>query len=113
MQGRKHSEESKEKMSKNHKNIINDEVKRKISETKKSQKLTGKDSASYGLIRSKETKRKISKNRTGKGSTRVRNKETGEIFNSIKEAATSCGLKDGTNISAQIRGKGKTACGYT
>lgn len=42
---------------------------------------------------------------------KVKNVDTGEIFNSVKEAAAAYGLKD-THISKVCKGKGKTTGGF-
>lgn len=84
MLGKHHSEETKEKMSKVHKNITN-ETRNKMSESQKgkiawnkdiphteetkkkiSEKLKGKNHPLYGKHQSEEMKRKISKTRKGK-----------------------------------------------
>ena len=49
---------------------------------------------------------------SGVGSKIVQNIDTGEIYNSLKEAARSCGLKSGATISDCCKGKLKTAGGY-
>ncbi len=136
MKGRKHLLESKRKMSesgkkkiftKEHREKISKsisglnhpfygkhhslETKQKISINRKGLNI-GAQNHNYNKIFSEKTRKLMSENRTGVG-YRVRNKQTGEIFETIKEAAKSCGLKDGTNITAQIKGRGKTAGGFT
>lgn len=43
---------------------------------------------------------------------KVKNLETGTIYNSISEAGKAIGQQKGTNISAVIRGRAKSAGGY-
>jgi hypothetical protein len=100
---------------------LSEEHKRKLSESNKG-KQAGDKNPNWNKPRSEETKRKQSKAMKGKKPSKktleahykkIKNLDTGEIFNSIKKANISCGLKENaSSIQAQIRGKNKTAGGY-
>lgn len=72
-----------------------------------------------GKCHSEETKIKMREIRLKDGikppssAKRVLNTDTGEIFNSLKEAGISCGAKNGSNIHAVLNnGNRKIAYGY-
>lgn len=105
--GYHHKEESKKKMSK-----------------KKSEMYLGKNNPFYGKTHSEEVKSKFSQQRKGRTlseewkrkigescSKKVINLDTGEIFNSIKEAAKKYDLKD-THISRVCKGKRNKTGGF-
>jgi group I intron endonuclease len=83
-----------------------DETKKKISENRKG-KTAGEAHPFYGKHHTDETKNKISENRKGKGGRKVRCINTGEIFNSLGDAARWCGLKNCTGISQVCLKNGK------
>lgn len=102
-----------------------EEAKAKMSETK-SRMYVGANNPFYGKHHSQEVRRRFSEQRRGRklsrewkqniseGSTvkvRVRNIETGEIFNSIKEAAEKYNIIP-THITRVCRGKRKKTGGY-
>lgn len=92
MYGKKFTKEHKKKLSESHKGNTN---------------ASGK--------RSKESIKNISESHKGLPSNRrikVINLDTGEIFNSIKEAGEKYNMKNPCNISACCTGKRKTAGGY-
>lgn len=83
-------------------------IRKKLSESHK-----GNTNASGK--RSKESIKNISESHKGLPSNRrikVINLDTGEIFNSIKEAGEKYNMKNPCNISACCTGKRKTAGGY-
>lgn len=107
--GYHHSEKSKQKMSQNKKG-----------------KYTGAENHFYGKHHTEESRRKMSESRKGRviddewrqhlseASTlkrQVQNLDTGEIFDSVKKAAESCGVAS-TNITRACKGKTKTSGGY-
>lgn len=83
---------------------VHPDTRKKFSDSKK-----GKNNPMYGKPHSKEHNEKISKN--SKNKIKVINLDTGEIFNSIKEASEKYNCNRET-ISAVCRGRGKTAGGY-
>lgn len=87
--GLKHSEESKEKMRKNHKDY------------------SGENHPQYGTHRSEETKNKLRE----LNGYKVRCIETGVVYLSVRSAGKELGI-DPTGISCCCRGKQKTAGGY-
>ncbi len=90
--GKKHTEESK----------------RKISENRKG-KLTGKEHPMYGKKHTEESLQKMSKNRQGKAGKRVLCINTGEIFNCMMDAARWCGLSNSSSIGQCCMGHQLTA----
>lgn len=103
MFGRHHTEESKQKMSRNHKGTtswlkgkhVPEEVKRKISET-----LKGKPSWNKGKPWSEETKRKMSESRKGKPNNKLKGRHLStEIKTKISETVKK------TMCSEEIRNK--------
>ena len=87
-----------------------DETKKKISKNRKG-KCVGENHPFYGKKHSEEELKKMSENRRGKGGRKVRCINTGEIFNTLMDAARWCGLKNGSSISQVClkTGKQKTA----
>jgi hypothetical protein len=59
---------------------------------------------------SEETKNKISSNNPHR--IKVKNLDTGEVFNSIKEASIKYSLKSSSGISEVCSGKKETAAGF-
>jgi len=100
--GRRHSEETKEKIGAAHRGkIVSDSTKKKQSEYRKSVlSWSGESNPMYGKTGDKAPQ-----------SRAVRCIETGEVFSCIKYAAESKGLF-GTRISACCRGKSNTTGGY-
>lgn len=102
--GYKHSEESKSKMS-----MI------------KKESYKGDGNPFFGKSHSEETRKHLSELRKGiyvhEGrdinfrKVKVQNLTTGEVFNSVKEAAASCGAQP-THITRVCKGKRKSAKGY-
>jgi len=100
---------------------LSEEHKRKLSEANKG-KQCGEKNPNYGKPMSDNRKQKISKAMKGRKPSektlkahrkKVRNVDTGEEFNSIKDANISCGAPNqSSSIQAQIKGKTKTALGY-
>lgn len=101
------------------------ESKRKMSEAK-SKAYIGKENPFYNKTHSEESKKKMSDKRKGMKhlseeqiaklreshrTVSVKNIETNETFNSIKEAAEKHNIPD-THISRVCKGKRKTAGGY-
>lgn len=82
---------------------------KRISKNRKG-KCAGKEHPNYGKSRSKETTQKMSENSTNK--TKVINLDTGEIFDSMREAGKKYNMKNPWNISLCCTGKRKTAGGY-
>ena len=82
---------------------------KRISKNRKG-KCAGKEHPNYGKSRSKETTQKMSENSTNK--TKVINLDTGEIFDSMREAGDKYNMKNPWNISLCCTGKRKTAGGY-
>ena len=78
---------------------LSEETKRKISESHRAKHHT------------KETRYKMSMSRIGKGVKKVLCVETGQIYESVKQAASSAGC-DRSNISSACTGPRKTAGGY-
>ena len=96
-----------------------------MSQNKKG-KYTGAENHFYGKHHTEESRRKMSESRKGRviddewrqhlseASTvkrQVQNLDTGEIFDSVKKAAESCGVAS-TNITRACKGKTKTSGGY-
>lgn len=114
MWGKHHSEDTKKKLSENHWDMsgenhpmwgkhLSEETKKKLSEKLKGRTL------------SEETKDKISESNSGANNPRARKcicVETGQIFDTIREASECVGLKNPTNIVKCCRGERKTAGGY-
>ena len=76
--------------------------------------LTGEKNGMYGKKHTEETKKKMSekaKIRTGKDTNRARKVQasTGEIFDTMIEAAKWAGCKDGSSIGKACKGVAKTA----
>ena len=98
-----------------------EDVRKKISEGLKGSKngmygvhLTGEKNGMYGKHHTEETRKILSekaKLRTGKNSNRARKVQasTGEIFDTMIEAARWAGCKDGSSIGKACRGAAKTA----
>ena len=91
--GYHHTEESKRRMSEHHKGMFE-----------------GANNPFYGKQHSEATKAKWIGKRVTK-TVKVRNIDTGEIFNMIKEAANKYGVEP-THITRVCKGKRKTAGGY-
>ena len=98
-----------------------DDVRRKISEGLKGEKngmygmhLCGEQNAWFGKHHTEETKKKISEMRknkyTGKDSPYAKRVQasTGEIFDTMKEAAQWAGVKDISSIGKACKGVSKT-----
>lgn len=87
-----------------------EETKQKISESRKGQ-CVGQNHPFYGKHHSEESKQAISEKRQGKGGKRVRCVNTGEIFDCMMDAARWCGLKTSSSIGQVCNktGKQKTA----
>lgn len=122
MYGKRHTEESKRKMSKSSKGKLagensphwgkpkSEETRRKISESRKG-KYTGENNPMYGKTISEEGRRKISesnKRRCGENSSvskRVKCLNTGEIFISATDTAKHFNLKRSDYVSRVCRGE--------
>jgi len=100
-----------------------EEVRHQMSVSRKG-KYVGENNPFYGKHHSEEQRKKWSEQRRGRKLTeewkrkvglasmrKVRNVDTGEVFNSIKEACEKYNLKD-THISRVCRGGRKTTGGY-
>ena len=87
-----------------------EESKRKISEARKG-KASGENHPFYGKHHTEESLDKMSKNRLGKGGKKVRCINTGEVFDTMMDAARWCGLKTSSSIGQVCNktGKQKTA----
>lgn len=117
-QGKHWSESQREKISKKFLGEGNpfyghhhsEETKKKISENRKGKRV-GKDHPMYGKKHTKEELEKMSKNRQGKGGKRIICINTGEIFETMMDAARWCGLKNSSSIGQVCNktGKQKTA----
>lgn len=90
--GKHHTEESKEKISKNRKG-----------------KCAGEEHPFYGKHHTEESLKKMSENRKGKGGKKVLCINTGEIFNTMMDAARWCGLKTACSIGQVCNGKREVA----
>lgn len=118
LKGKTHSQEWKEAMSKQFTGENNpfyghhhtQETKEKISKSRTG-KCAGKDHPMYGKKHTKEALQKMSLNRQGKGGKKVICLNTGEVFNTMMDAARWCGLKNATSIGQVCNhtGKSKTA----
>lgn len=91
------------------------DIREKISQSKKGQNI-GDKNPMYGKVHTEESKKKMSNRKYSTGKENVKSKkvrcvETGEIFDSTKEAGASLG-KNGNSISRVCRGERKTAFGY-
>ena len=80
---------------------------KRISEHRKG-KCSGKEHPRYGKSMNKKNKNKLIESHKVK----VINLDTGEIFNSMKEAGEKYNMKNPWNISSCCTGKRKTARGY-
>lgn len=69
---------------------------------------SGKNNPFYGKHHTDKTKEEIGK----KSSTKIRCVETGEVFNSQREASKKMNISKGS-INSQLKGRYKTAGGYT
>ena len=87
-----------------------EESKRKISEARKG-KASGENHPFYGKHHTEESLDKMSKNRLGKCGKKVRCINTGEVFDTMMDAARWCGLKTSSSIGQVCNktGKQKTA----
>ena len=92
--GKKHTEESKQKISENRKG-----------------KCAGENHPMYGKKHTEEELEKMSQNRRGKGGKKIICINTGEIFDCMMDAARWCGLKTSASIGQACNqtGKQKTA----
>lgn len=75
-------------------------------------KIKGDKNPFYGKHHSDKTKNKLSKINKGKGSMKVINIDTGEIFNSLKDATKKYNINSPTVISDCCKGKYKSVYGY-
>lgn len=102
-----------------------EESRRKMSESK-SRKYKGAANPFYGKQHSEESKRRMSETHKGMAHltteqvdnlrkshyrAKVRNVETGEVFDSVQDAANAYGVK-ATHITRVCRGKRKTTGGF-
>lgn len=83
-----------------------EETKQKISEARKGIYI-GEKHPFYGKHHSKESLIKISNSRKSKGGKRVRCINTGEIFETMMDAARWCGLKNSSSIGQVCNKTGK------
>ena len=90
--GKHHTEETKEKISKN-----------------KKRKRAGQNHPFYGKHHTEESLQKMSENRKSKGGKRVICINTGEIFETMMDAARWCGLKNSSSIGQVCNGNRKFA----
>lgn len=113
--GKKHSKETKEKMSAAHKAMMTEEFRKKLSETRKGRKINHPK----GILHTEESKRKISESKRGKHYGGIGKKpcpilcvETNTIYeHGAQEAARKIGKNARTILSA-CGGKRKTAYGF-
>lgn len=124
MYGKKHTEESKKKMSENSKGKLcgedsphwgkpkSEETKKKISETRKEKGLSkGENNPMYGKTHTKEAREKIAESnrkRCGENSSvakKVKCLNTGEVFVSATQAAKHFGFKRYESVSKVCRGE--------
>lgn len=114
LKGKPHSKEWSEKMSEMFTGEGNpfyghhhtEETKRKISESRKG-KYGGENHPMYGKKHTEEALQKISENRRSKGGKKVRCINTGEVFDTMMDAARWCGLKTSTSIGQICNKTGK------
>lgn len=87
-----------------------EQSKEKISNSRKG-KNVGKQHPFYGKHHTKQSKEKISNNRKSKGGKKVKCINTGQIFNTMMDAAKWCGLANSSSIGQVCNktGKQKTA----
>lgn len=105
LQGKKWSEEHKKLISKKFSGKGNpfygkhhsNETKKKISDSRKG-KYVGESHPFYGKHHSDESKAKISNSRKNKGGKKVRCINTGQIFDTMMDAARWCGLTNASSI---------------
>lgn len=83
-----------------------EESKRKISESRKG-KCVGENHPFYGKHHTEESKQLMSNHRKSKGGKKVRCINTGEVFETMMDAARWCGLKNATQIGQICNHKGK------
>ncbi|MGL4999238.1 MAG: NUMOD3 domain-containing DNA-binding protein [Cetobacterium sp.] len=106
--GKKHTQETKDKIGAVHKNkVVSEETKRKLSISKKG-KMSGEKNPFYGKKHTEETKQKVREKRGFK----VVCNETGEIFDSLKQCAEKMNL-DRKNLGRVCKGISKHTKGYT
>lgn len=87
-----------------------EQTKKKISQSMKG-KNVGSSHPFYGKHHTQESLQKISQSRKGKGGKKIRCINTGQIFNTMMDAARWCGLKNASSIGQVCNktGKQKTA----
>ena len=83
-----------------------EETKQRISENRKG-KCSGENHPFYGKKHTEEELRKMSENRRGKGGKKIRCINTGEIFDTMMDAARWCGLKTSASIGQVCNKTGK------
>lgn len=83
-----------------------DQTKQLISEHRKG-KCLGEEHHMYGKTHTIETLNKISQNRTGKGGKKIKCVNTGEVFNTMMDAARWCGLTNSSSIGQVCNKTGK------
>lgn len=74
-----------------------EETKKKISNSMTG-KFSGENHPFYGKHHNEESLQKISKNRQSKGGKKVKCINTGEVFDTMMDAARWCGLKTSASI---------------
>ena len=106
-----HSEETKRKIGEANK--ISQKGKQWTNSQKElmSNMFSGENNPFYGKHHTEESLDKMSKNRLGKGGKKVRCINTGEVFDTMMDAARWCGLKTSSSIGQVCNktGKQKTA----
>lgn len=122
MFGKKHTSEQKEHLSKmfsgennpNYGKKHSDETRKKISDALKGKHahLTEEHKAYLSVIMHEKLKGRPRIKGSGKQPKPVKCIETGEVFESVADAARSKGIKNKSNISSSLHGRGKSCGGF-
>lgn len=108
--GKKHSKESKIKMTKH---LIGNTFRLGMAAPNKGKKMSEEQKKKLqGIKRSEETKLKLSISKKGKGAKKILCIENGIIYNSITEASILLNIH-APNIIIVLKGRGKSIKGYT
>lgn len=120
MYGKQHTEQEKKNLSEKMSGENNprygkknsDETRRKISEALTGRHLSEEHKQKQAVITGERFKGRQRPDGGGKPPKKIICVETGEVFNSIADAAKAKGIKHKSNISTVAKGKAKTAGGY-
>jgi len=110
--GKKHTEETKEKIGNVHRGkTVSDETKKKLSNSRKG-KFIGEDNSFYGKNHSQKTRETIRRKQVEFRGTKVKCVETGKVFDSISECSREMNC-DRRNIRKVCDGVCKSTKGYS